>query len=169
MNLVDVKDDSENQKFLAFCINSKNYGFEIIKVSEVIVLPEITPVPKVPYFVKGVINLRGQIIPLIDLALSLGLNSEEYDDETCVIIVMVSSDKGQKLVGFIVDCVSEVFEISATNIEPPSSCGGYVNDGFLLGIGKVKEKIIMLLDVDKIVSNEDSGGVFENNFEELVV
>jgi len=125
-------------------------------VNEVIVLPEIIPMPKVPAFMKGVINLRGLIIPIIDLRLALNMDEVEYNKQTCVIIVKMIIDGSEKLVGFIVDCVSEVFEITASDIEAPPAYGVTNNNEFLKGIGKVKDKIIMLLDIDKILSQNIS-------------
>ena len=129
-------------------------NFQILKVNEVIQLPEITPMPKTPEYMKGVINLRGQIIPIIDLRLALNMEKIEYDKQTCVIIVKMEVGSIEKMVGFIVDCVSEVFEIESENIElPPNYCENLDND-FLKGIGKVKDKIVMLLDIDKVLSKE---------------
>lgn len=149
------KDTESSQKFLAFYLNEKNYAFPILKVNEVIVLPEITPMPKTPEYVKGVMNLRGQIIPILDLRLALKIEKNEYDKQTCVIIVKMVVQNFEKMVGFIVDCVSEVFEIPASNIEKPPSYGEKLDNDFLKGIGKVKDKIVMLLDIDKILFQND--------------
>lgn len=151
-----VKENEVSQKFLAFYLNQKNYAFPILKVNEVIVLPEITPIPKTPKYVKGVMNLRGQIIPILDLRLALEMENAEYDKQTCVIIVKMQVQNFEKMIGFIVDCVSEVFEILASDIEKPPSYGEDLDNEFLRGIGKVKDKIIMLLDIDKILSINDS-------------
>lgn len=153
----NVKEENEaSQNFLAFYLNEKNYAFQILKVNEVIVLPEITPMPKTPTYMKGVINLRGQIIPIIDLRAALNMEVAEYGKQTCVIIVKMQVQSYEKMVGFIVDCVSEVFEIDSANIERPPNYGENLDDDFLRGIGKVKDKIIMLLDIDKILSKNDS-------------
>lgn len=149
-----VDENKTSQNFLAFYLNRKNYAFPILKVNEVIVLPEITPMPKTPAYMKGVINLRGQIIPIIDLRLALSMDEIEYDKQTCVIIVKLKITNFEKMVGFIVDCVSEVFEIETLNIEPPPNYGEKINDEFLNGIGKVKDKIVMLLDIDKILTHD---------------
>lgn len=153
-SLIDENDSGQN--FLAFYLNEKNYAFPILKVNEVIVLPEIVPVPKTPPYMKGIINLRGQIIPIIDLRLALNMETIEYNKQTCVIIVKIQVQKLEKLVGFIVDCVSEVFEILSNDIENPPNYGEHLDNEFLIGIGKVKEKIIMLLDINKILSKNDS-------------
>lgn len=149
-----VEENESSQKFLAFYLNDKNYAFQILKVNEVIQLPEVTPVPKTPEYMRGVINLRGQIIPIIDLRLALKMAEVEYDKQTCVIIVKIKILHQEKMIGFIVDCVSEVFEIESVNIELPPNYGEKMNNDFLKGIGKVKEKIVMLLDIDKILSSD---------------
>jgi purine-binding chemotaxis protein CheW len=145
MKFEDIQERENSHEFLAFYLNGKNYAFQILKVNEVIVLPEITPVPKSPDYMKGVINLRGQIIPIIDLRVALNIESAEYNEQTCVIIVKMNVDDIEKLVGFIVDCVSEVFEITDNNIENPPDYGKKNDDGYLKGIGKVKDKIVMIL------------------------
>jgi len=152
----DVLEAVASQNFLAFFLNDKNYAFPILKVNEVIVLPEITPMPKTPKYMKGIMNLRNQIIPIIDLRLALCMEEVEYDQQTCVIIVKMLIDENEKMVGFIVDCVSEVFEIPVSSIEKPPSYGENLEDNFLKGIGKVKDKIIMLLDIDKVLSKKDA-------------
>lgn len=155
MEVKELKENENGQNFLAFYLDGENYGFPILKVNEVIVLPKITPIPKSQAHIKGVINLRGQIIPIVDLRAALDMSEVEYGQETCVIVVKVEVDKVEKMVGFIVDSVSEVFEIPASNIEKSSCCGEALNNSFLQGIGKVKDKIIMLLDIDKVLSEND--------------
>lgn len=156
-------DMNVEHKFLAFFLNKKNYAFSILKVNEVIVLPEITPIPKTPNYLKGVINLRGQIIPIIDLRLALKIDKVQYDKQTCVIIVKMQVDDIEKSIGFIVDCVSEVFEISESEIEMPPSYGEKLDNDFLKGIGKVKDKIVMLLDINKILPKEEVKEILLNN------
>jgi purine-binding chemotaxis protein CheW len=166
LNMVEEKETSRD--FLAFYLNAKNYAFPILKVNEVIVLPEITPIPKAPAYMKGIINLRGQIIPIIDLRLALNMDRAEYDKQTCVIIVKMQVEGIEKMVGFIVDCVSEVFEIDKSNIEAPPNYGEKLDDGFLIGIGKVKEKIVMLLDIDKILSDSKMEEILKDDFDKNV-
>lgn len=160
-----VEENESSQKFLAFYLSEKNYAFQILKVNEVIQLPEITPMPKTPEYMKGVMNLRGQIIPVIDLRLALNLAEVEYNKQTCVIIVNMQVDNIEKMVGFIVDCVSEVFEIQFSDIESPPNYGERLENEFLKGIGKVKDKIIMLLDIDKILSSNDAESFVLSNLQ----
>lgn len=156
MSSNDVLETVASQNFLAFYLNEKSYAFPILKVNEVIVLPEITPMPKAPKYMKGVINLRGLIIPIVDLRLALNMDEATYGQQTCVIIVKMQINNYEKFVGFIVDCVSEVFDIPVSDIEKPPKYGENSDDEFLKGIGKVKDKIIMLLDIDKIISKKDA-------------
>lgn len=164
-----VEEKETSQKFLAFYLNEKNYAFQILKVNEVIQLPEITPIPKTPEYVKGIINLRGQIIPIIDLRLALKMDKTEYDKQTCVIIVKMKVGNIEKMIGFIVDCVSEVFEIEAANIDVPPNFGERLNNDFLKGIGKVKDKIVMLLDIDKILTKRDKDIFITDDLNDLVI
>ena len=138
-------------KFLTFQLHGEEYGLEIIKVREIIGVMEITSVPQTPMHVKGVINLRGMVVPVVDLRLKFGFEEAEYNSETCIIVVDV---KGV-LMGMIVDTVSEVMDIEGENIEPAPSFGDEVNTDFILGMGKVNEKVKTLLDIDRVLSGED--------------
>lgn len=138
-------------KYLTFVLCSEEYGLEILKVREIIGLLDITPVPQTPDFVKGVINLRGKVIPVVDLRLKFGMPPAEYTKETCIIVVDVDS----LLMGIIVDTVSEVVEIKENEIEPPPSFGHKVDVKFILGMGKIKGKVKILLQIDKVLSSEE--------------
>ncbi len=138
-------------KYLTFVLCDEEYGLGILKVREIIGIQDITPVPQTPDFVEGVINLRGKVIPVVDLRLKFGMPKTDYTKETCIIVVDVDS----LLMGTIVDTVSEVLDIKEGEIEPPPSFGQKVDVGFILGIGKVNEKVIILLDVDKVLSLEE--------------
>lgn len=156
MSSIEIMERTLSETFLAFYLNKKSYAFSILKVNEVIVLPEIIPMPKTPGYMKGVINLRGQIIPIIDLKLALNMQETEYTEETCVIIVKMQIKDLEKMVGFIIDNVSEVFEIASSDIEKSPGYGNQQDDDFIKGIGKVKDQIIILLDIDKILSKKVS-------------
>jgi purine-binding chemotaxis protein CheW len=111
---------------------------------------DITAVPQMPEYVKGVSNLRGKVIPVIDLRLKFGLPPAEYTDQTCIIVVDIGS-----LTGIIVDTVQEVLDIEAAQIDPPPPLGANVDTSFILGLGKVKDEVKILLDVDKVLSSEE--------------
>lgn len=137
-------------KYLTFMLDDEEYGLEILKVREIIGLMDITKVPQTPDFVEGVINLRGKVIPVIDLRSKFGLSRADYNEETCIIVVDVGV-----LMGIIVDTVQEVHDIVADNIEPPPRLGGAVDTTFILGMGKVKEDVKILLDIDKVLTTEE--------------
>ena len=138
-------------KYLTFVLCEEEYGLEILKVREIIGLLDVTPVPQTPAFVKGVINLRGKVIPVVDLRLKFGMPEAEYTKETCIIVV----DVGALLMGIIVDTVSEVIEIKEEEIEPAPSFGEKVDVRFILGMGKIKGKVKILLDIDRVLSAEE--------------
>ena len=153
--------DSNGNKFLSFCLGHEEYGIEILRVREIIGLLDITPLPQTPDYVKGVVNLRGKIIPVIELRAKFGMSSVEYTEETCIIVVEVTDPDGVERfqTGVVVDTVSEVTNIDKAQIEPPPRFGCQLNTDFILGMGKVKEKVIILLDIDKVLTQEDFAGL----------
>jgi purine-binding chemotaxis protein CheW len=138
-------------KYLTFVLANEEYGLEILKVREIIGLMDITAVPRTPAFVKGVINLRGKVIPVVDLRLKFNMPEAERTDQTCIIVV----DVGQIEMGIIVDKVSEVLDIEAGEIEDTPSFGVDLNTDFILGIGKAGGKVTILLDINKVLTTED--------------
>lgn len=150
------------QKLLTFSLASEGYGISILKVKEIIGMMEITPVPRTPDFIKGVINLRGKIIPVMDLRTKFGMMEQEYDERTCIIVVEVSMNGVQKLIGVVVDTVSEVVTISDEQIEPPPEYGTSVEHNSILGIGKIKERVVIILDIDEVFLCEEMMKVIEN-------
>lgn len=141
----------EGGKFLTFLLQDEEYGLEILKVREIMGIMNITPVPQTPAYVKGVINLRGQVIPVVGLRLKFGLPEQEYDQKTCIIVVDVNGT----LMGIVVDTVSEVLDIPTSNIEPPPSFGSEINLEYIMGMGKVDGNVKILLEIDKVLSSEE--------------
>ncbi|MGD8450375.1 MAG: chemotaxis protein CheW [Phycisphaerae bacterium] len=137
-------------KYLTFCLADEEYGVEILKVREIIGIMDITAVPQMPEHVKGVINLRGKVIPVIDLRLKFGMEQADYTDQTCIVVVDVGT-----LVGVIVDTVQEVLDITDAQIDPPPPLGASVDTSFVLGMGKVKEDVKILLDIDRVLAAEE--------------
>ena len=137
-------------KFLTFFLDDEEYGFEILKVQEIIGMMSVTPVPRTPSFVKGVINLRGKVMPIIDLRLKFAMPAVAQTEETCIIVVRV---RGVAM-GIVVDKVSEVLDIATGDIDV-LSCGAAVNTDYILGIGKAASKVTVLLDVDKVLSTNE--------------
>ncbi|MGE5422823.1 MAG: chemotaxis protein CheW [Ignavibacteriales bacterium] len=143
-------------KYLTFMLGDESYGIPILKVKEIIGMMTITQVPKMPEFMKGVINLRGKIIPVTDLRIKFGLEEMDYHDRTCIIVVEMDTDSGKSVNGVVVDSVSDVLDIIKENIEPPPSFyGGSLDQDFLTGMGKIKDKVVMLIDTDKILTTNE--------------
>ena len=138
-------------KFLTFILGDEIYGIEILKAREIIGLMDITTVPQTPDYMKGVINLRGKVIPVIGLRMKFLMQEEEHTQETCVIVVEVNGTS----IGLIVDSVSEVSDINGADIEDSPSFGQGIDTSFIMGLGKVKEKIIVLLDINEVLSTEE--------------
>jgi purine-binding chemotaxis protein CheW len=138
-------------KFLTFFLAGEEYGIAILKVHEIIGMMAITGVPRTPAYVRGVINLRGKVIPIVDLRLKFGMASQDQTSETCIIVVTVQGVE----VGIVVDRVSEVLNISEKEIEPAPSFGADVNTDFILGIGKSQGKVRLLLDIDRVLTHTE--------------
>ncbi|MDD3436845.1 MAG: chemotaxis protein CheW [Candidatus Gastranaerophilales bacterium] len=143
---------NDEEKYLMFYLNEENYGIPILKVNEIIGLMEITSIPRTPVFMKGIINLRGKIIPIMDLRLKFEMPERAYDEQTCIIIVEIPIEGINKFIGIVVDKVAEVVNIYGKDIELPPQYGQEYENEFLIGIGKVKEKVVMLLDIEKIIN-----------------
>jgi len=138
-------------KYLTFSLGSEEYGVGIMKVREIIGIMEITAVPHTPEYVKGVINLRGRVIPIIELRLKFQMEPQEYTDRTCIIVVEVRGEAGPLMVGMLVDSVSEVINVAPEDIEPPPDFGTAGESDHILGMGKIKGEVKILLDVDRVV------------------
>lgn len=146
---------AQENKFLTFKLGDESYGFPILMVKEIIGMMNITKVPKVPKFIKGVINLRGQILPVIDIRIKFDLQERDYDERTSIIIMEVETANGTKTNGIVVDTVQEVLDIPQDSIEEPPKYGVNVSQAFMTGIGKVKEDVIILLDVNKVFTEDE--------------
>lgn len=141
-------------KYLTVVLADESYGIAVLKVREIIRLQKITPVPQMPDFVKGVINLRGRVVPVIDLRVKFGL-AAEVADRTCIVVVQVNHSSGQQVaLGLIVDTVEEVVNFAAADIAPPPNFGTAVNPDYLLGMAKVKDRVKTLLDIDRALTLE---------------
>jgi purine-binding chemotaxis protein CheW len=139
-------------KYLTFKLANEVYGLEILKVQEIIGIMNVTSIPRTPDFIRGVINLRGKIIPVIDLRLKFGMLGQESTDRTCIIVVQISLPSHKIVMGLLVDEVSEVLDISQNQIDAPPAFGASVNVDFILGMGKLGQKVVILLDIDKVLS-----------------
>ena len=146
---------SRHGKYLTFAMGNEEYGLEILKVREIIGYMSITPVPRVPIYIKGVINLRGQVIPVIDLRTKLGMEEFDITDQTCIIVVEVQQGSSQFTAGIIVDHVQEVLDIDSDRIEESLSFGSSVNIDMILGMAKIDNSVKILLDIDKVLGGDD--------------
>lgn len=146
-------------KYLTFVLAGEDFGLEILKVREIIGMLDITPIPQTPDYVKGVINLRGRVIPVIDLRLKFGLPPMEYGERTCIIVVDVKSGQGPMQMGVVVDAVSEVLNVGGEDLEPPPAFGHDLSHHYILGLAKTKGSIKILLDIDRVLSAEELLGL----------
>ena len=146
-------------KYLSFSLAEEEYGIGILKIKEIIGMMNITIVPKTPEFVKGVINLRGKVIPIIDLRLRFGMEAAEYTERTCIIVVEIESKSGTVLIGIVVDSVSEVLNVRAENIEPSPTFGTGLDTEYILGMAKIDSGVKILLDIDKVLGADEIDGL----------
>jgi purine-binding chemotaxis protein CheW len=149
-------------KYMTFKLANEEYGLGILKVREIIGLMDITRVPRTKEFIRGVINLRGKVIPVVDLRLKFGMERIEATDQTVIIVVQYHSEGQDYTMGILVDEVLEVLSISADQIEPPPDFGsGSLDTDFILGIGKAEKRVIFLLDIGKVLSATELRAVQE--------
>ncbi len=147
-------------KYLTFSLGQEKYGVEILKVQEIIGVMNITRVPRSPGAVKGVINLRGKIIPVIDLRLKFGMAEKEYDGKTCIIVVNLEIAGAKLPVGIVVDTVLEVTNFSAQEIEAAPDYGTSVNTNFILGMGQTRDaSVAILVNIDRALNAEELAGI----------
>jgi purine-binding chemotaxis protein CheW len=145
----------EGGKFLTFLMANEKYGLEILKVREIMGMMDVTTVPTTPAFVRGVINLRGKVIPVVDLRLKFGLEAKEDTQRTCIIVVHLTHTAQEMTMGIIVDEVSDVLDIDQNQIEPPPSFGANIRTDFILGMGKIDQKVMTMLDIDRVLSEQE--------------
>jgi purine-binding chemotaxis protein CheW len=160
LKVEQVPPNQENDgKYLTFQLAGEGYGIGILKVREIIGMLPVTPVPQTPMFLKGVINLRGQVIPVVDLRLKFNLPEEEYTERTSIIVVEVKGLTGNIPIGIVVDTVSEVINIQAHEIEPAPAFGSTIDMNFILGMAKTSDGVKILLNIDLVLSAEELGAM----------
>jgi len=142
-------------KYLTFMLGEEVFGVEIIKIQEIIRMQKVTRVPRVRDYVRGVINLRGKIIPIIELRRKFGMEPQADTDKTCIIVFHVNGEDGVCIMGIIIDEVKEVQNIGSENIEPPDFLSGGIGNDFIMGIGKVGGEVKILLDIDRILTTAE--------------
>jgi purine-binding chemotaxis protein CheW len=144
-------EDTQEDKYLTFVIDREDFGIEIRHVTEIIGIQNITEVPDMPAYVKGVINLRGKVIPVMDVRLRFGVTERPYDDRTCIIVININ----EQPVGLIVDRVLEVLDIQKGEIEPPPKIRKGKSNRFVQGMGKVGDQVKILLDANRLLFDEE--------------
>lgn len=142
-------------KYLTFSLANEEYGIGILKIKEIIGMMPITTVPQTPDFVKGVINLRGKVIPVIDLRLRFGMPAIDYTERTCIIVVEIKGSTATVQIGIVVDSVSEVLNIKGEDIEDTPTFGMTLNTEYILGMAKMEGAVKILLDIDKVLSIDE--------------
>jgi purine-binding chemotaxis protein CheW len=144
------------RKYLTFVLGHESYGVGVLKVREIIRMLEITAVPQMPTYVKGVINLRGKVVAVVDLRIKFGLAKAENTERTCIVVVEIKSRTGAKmLMGMIVDAVEEVVTIPPSDIEPTPDFGGSISTEYILGMAKIRGSVKTLLDIDQVLTAEN--------------
>jgi len=139
-------------KYLTFALGPEEFGLQILKVREIIGYMEVTAVPQTPHFVKGVINLRGQVIPVVDLRAKFSMEAIEVTEQTCIIVVETSQGSRKSSTGIVVDRVQEVLDITEESIEEAPDFGTAVETSFILGMGKIGNSVKILLDIDRVLT-----------------
>ena len=142
-------------KFLTFSMGAEEYGISILRIKEIIGMLPITTVPQTPKFVKGVINLRGKVIPVIDLRLRFNMEAIPYTERTCIIVIEIEGEEGNILTGIVVDSVSEVLNIRDKEIADTPTFGVNMNTEYILGVAKMENGIKILLDINQVLNGED--------------
>ena len=147
--------DTRAGKYLVFQLGRDEFGIRVLKVREIMGVQDITAVPQTPAHVKGVINLRGKVIPVVDLRLKFGLPEAEYTQRTCIIVVHVQGETNSTLMGIVVDGVAEVLNLTAGDIEDTPDFGQGVATPYLLGMAKIKGKVKILLEIDQVLTSQE--------------
>ncbi len=155
--LFEQEEDTQHGRFLTFNLGDEIYGIEIQYVTEIIGLQQITKIPEVAEYIKGIINLRGKIIPVIDMRLKFNKEAIEYDDRTCIVVV----DTQEMVVGLVVDKVAEVLTIDDENIAPPPSYKSGIRNRYIHGIGKIGDVVTLLLDCKKLFDDQETQEISE--------
>jgi purine-binding chemotaxis protein CheW len=154
-----AKTEERAGKYLVFHLGKEEFGIRVLKVREIMGIQDITAVPQTPAYVKGVINLRGKVIPVVDLRLKFGLPQIEYTQRTCIIVVQVQADSHAMMMGIVVDGVAEVLNLVAGDIEDTPDFGQGVATPYLLGMAKIKGKVKILLELDQVLTSQELHGI----------
>jgi len=152
---VDERLDLDEHQYLTFQLAGEVYGIGILSIKEILEYGELTHVPMMPDSIRGVINLRGSVVPVIDLSTRIGKGKEDLSKKTCIVILEVQHDEDVLDIGIVVDAVNEVLEISPSEIEPPPSFGAKIRTDFITGMGKIQNKFVVLLNIKQVLSVDE--------------
>jgi purine-binding chemotaxis protein CheW len=153
----EAGEESASRQYLSFFLGGQEYATDILRVQEIKGWDTVTRVPYSPNYILGVINLRGAIVPVVDLRVRLALESAPFDSATVVIVVRVAGARGERIVGLVVDAVSDVYSFSAENIQPPPEAVGSLDQMFVLGLAKLEDKLVIVLDIERLVISSVMG------------
>jgi purine-binding chemotaxis protein CheW len=153
----EAGEESASRQYLSFFLGGQEYATDILRVQEIKGWDTVTRVPYSPNYILGVINLRGAIVPVVDLRVRLALESAPFDSATVVIVVRVAGARGERIVGLVVDAVSDVYSFSAENIRPPPEAVGSLDQMFVLGLAKLEDKLVIVLDIERLVISSVMG------------
>lgn len=156
---VEIGTETLAGKYLTFRLGREEFAIQVLRVREIMGIEEITAVPQTPSYVKGVINLRGKVIPVVDLRLKFGLPELEYNQRTCIIVIQVTAAAAATLMGIVVDGVSEVLNLAGGDIENTPEFGNGVTTPYLMGMAKIKGKVKILLDINHVLTTQELHGL----------
>lgn len=148
---IDAQMNAEGKQFLTFILAGEEYGVDILRVQEIKGWDAATEIPNTPEYIQGVINLRGTIVPIVDLRVRFSMPKAEYNNMTVVVVLNVQSEKGERTMGFVVDAVSEVYNVNSKELKDAPDFGGAIDTQFIKGLATVDEKMLILLDIDKLI------------------
>jgi len=152
---LDTVNDADGDQFLTFILADEEYGVDILRVQEIKGWGKVTPIPNTPEYIKGVINLRGTIVPIIDLRERFQLETKPYGPTTVVIVLKVVTEERDRIMGIVVDAVSEVYNIAEDELKPPPDFGGVLSVEFIKGLATIDEKMIIALDIDHLLNSDE--------------
>lgn len=164
---MSVEGIMETSQYLSFMLDEEIYAIDIKQVREVLDYTDITRVPRMPEFMRGVINLRGSVVPVVDMRLKFDLSLTERHQDTCIIIIEVTIDGETSLIGALADSVSEVLDLEPEQIEPPPKFGMRLKTEFIRGMGKKNEQFIIILDIERVFSTEELVAIVNNDSQSL--
>jgi len=149
-----MTDDAENQ-FLTFILSGEEYGVDILRVQEIRGWESVTTIPNAPEYIKGVINIRGSIVPIVDLRMRFNMDNVEYGPMTVVIVLKVMGENGERVMGIVVDAVSDTYDIPEENLKPAPDFGDKIDIAFINGMATVNDNMLILLDIDKLLNTNE--------------